>query len=42
MVSGLGMTTTKWEQLQTEYLNQNSPVRRNYSNNNRPRPQRRA
>ena len=33
MVSGLGMTTTKWEQLQTEYLNQNSPVRRNYSNN---------
>ena len=29
MVSGIGMTDVKWQQLQTEYLNQNSPVRRN-------------
>ncbi len=29
MVSSIGMTDAKWQQLQSEYLNQNSPVRRN-------------
>ena len=33
MVSGIGMTDVKWQQLQTEYLNQNSAARRNYSTN---------
>ena len=33
MVSSIGMTDVKWQQLQTEYLNQNSPARRNYSTN---------
>ncbi len=31
MVSSIGMTDAKWQQLQTEYLNQNSAARRNYS-----------
>ena len=33
MVSSIGMTDVKWQQLQTEYLNQNSAARRNYSTN---------
>ena len=33
MVSSIGMTDVKWQQLQTEYLNQNSAARSNYSTN---------